>query len=406
MAVMTKIGGALALAVLVGCASHTIPKNIEEAAAGEAYSARYRAPTDELETQSGFIDASQCTGGSFVSKDGPSTAKTSFGASNLGIRGTEVLSIGDLVQVFVEQDETFTGPYVIGVDGNIRLPFAKPVRAVGRTPSQMESRLATVLVEEQLYDQQPRVSVLLTDYAEAEAFVGGAVFEPRQVLIGGANAQTRDVERQRALGASTTSRTLSAALRNAGGVRPDADLTRVQVIRGGQRLQFDIGDALRGGAFPDPVLISGDRVEVPSRGCFQDELMVPSSITAPGVKVFLSNLSETALANAPAAVTEAREMRYGTRYLQAVFGLNCVGGSKLTNANRRAVLFSRNPITGESIVIDRSIESLLRREDRDEFNPFILPEDALACYDSSVISVKNLAAVLGVGAAVLYASDN
>ena len=189
-------------------------------------------------------------------------------------------------------------------------------------------------------------------------------------------------------------------------MRPDADLSRVQVIRGGQRLQFDLRNAVRGQAFPDPVLISGDRVEVPSRGCFQDTLMVPSSVTPPGVKVFLSNLSETALANAPAAVPDAREMRYGTRYLQAVFGLNCVGGSKLTNANRRAVLFSRNPMTGESIVIDRSIESLLRRADRDEFNPYILPEDAMACYDSSVISLKNLAAVLGVGAAVIYASEN
>ncbi len=391
--------------LLFGCASHPVPKNIEAAEAGEAYSARYRAP-NESDTRSGFIDSSQCKDAGQVSSQRLGTDKGGLVSSNLGVRGPEILSIGDLVEVFVEQDETFTGSYVVGVDGNLRLPFAKPIPAVGRTPSQVEARLADVLVEEELYDTAPRVSVLLTDYAEAEAFVSGAVFEPRQVIIGGANAQTRDIERQRALGAATLSRTLSAALRNAGGVRPDADLARVQVIRGGQKLQFDLRNAVRGGAFPDPVLISGDRIEVPSRGCFQDDLMVPSSVTPPGVKVFLSNLAETALANAPAAVSDAREMRYGTRYLQAVFGLNCVGGSKLTNANRRAVLFSRNPMTGESIVIDRSIESLLRRADRDEFNPYILPEDALACYDSSLISLKNLAAVFAVGAAVAYASEN
>jgi hypothetical protein len=266
----------------------------------------------------------------------------------------------------------------------------------------VESSLIDALLAEDLYAVAPRVSVLLADYAQADAFVSGAVFEPRQVFVGGANAQTRDVERQRALGAATLSRTLSSALRNAGGVRPDADLAKVQVIRGGRKTVYDIRNAVRGEAFPDPVLISGDRIVVPSRECFQDWLMVPSSITAPGVKVFMSNLSETALANAPAAVPDAREMRYGTRYLQAVFGLNCVGGSKLTNANRRAVLFSRNPMTGESIVIDRSIEDLLRRADRDEFNPYILPEDALACYDSKAISLKNLAGALGVGAALLY----
>lgn len=406
MAVSPSFTGLLAAVLLVGCASQQTPDNNEIAVLGEAYSALYRAPDDDTEKRSGFIDSQQCRDSGLVGLDSDGIGKGELVASNLGIRGAEILSIGDLVEVFVEQDDTFTGSYVVGVDGNIRLPFAGPVRAVGRTPIQIESRLAQVLVDEELYDTVPRVSVLLTDYAEAEAFVTGAVFEPRQVTIGGANAQTRDVARQRALGASTLSRTLSTALRNAGGVRPDADLARVQIIRGGQRLEFDISNAIYGRSYPDPILISGDRVEVPSRGCFQDDLMVPSSITAPGVKTFLSNLSETALANSQAAVPDAREMRYGTRYLQAVFGLNCVGGSKLTNANRRAVLFSRNPITGESIVIDRSIESLLRRANRDEFNPYILPEDALACYDSSLISLKNLAAILGVGAAVIYASDN
>ncbi len=391
---------------LAGCASQQIPQNNEDAVSGEAYSARYRAPSDDQGIRSGFIDAMQCSDTGTVLVDGAGLTKAGGNPSNFGIRGEEVLSIGDLLQVFVEQDETLSGSYVVGNDGNLRLPFSSALRAVGRTPSQIESDLARLLVEEELYDVEPRVSVLLTDYAAADVFVAGAVFEPRQVIVGGANAQTRDVERQRALGASTFSRTLSAALRNAGGIRPDADLARVQLVRGGKRQQFDISEAMSGRAFPDPILISGDRIEIPSRGCFQDHLMRPTSITAPGVKAFLSNLSETALANAPAAVPDAREMRYGTRYLQAVFGLNCVGGSKLTNANRRAVLFSRNPMTGESIVIDRSIESLLRRADRDEFNPYILPEDALACYDSSVISLKNLAAVLGVGAALAYASEN
>lgn len=95
-------------------------------------------------------------------------------------------------------------------------------------------------------------------------------------------------------------------------------------------------------------------------------------------------------------------MRYGTRFLQAVFGLNCVGGSKLTNANRRAVLFSRNPITGESIVIDRSIEDLLRDAERDEFSPYILPEDSIAYYASKTVSMRNLFAAFGVVTAATY----
>ena len=390
--------------VLASCASHKVPENIETPIDGEAYQAAYRVPGEDLVTRSGFIDAMQCKDGGGLEDEAANGAKyASIGT--LGRRGPEVLSIGDLLNVYVEQDETFTGQYVIGNDGNLKLPFARSVRAAGRRPAQVETDLVQALVEEELYDIPPRVSVLLSDYAEAEVFVAGAVFEPRQVFIGGSNAQTRDPARQNALGAATTSRTLAAALRNAGGIRPDADLARVQVIRGGQRLTFDIRGAVRGRQFPDPVLIAGDRVEVPSRGCFQDGLMVPTSVTPPGVKVFLSNLTETATSNIQAAVPDARDMRYGTRFLQVAFGLNCFGGSKLTNANRRAVLFSRNPMTGESIVIERSIEQVLRRADRDQFNPYILPEDALACYDSSVISLKNLAAVIGVGAAIGAVAD-
>ncbi len=402
MTPISKIAFAALAVLLAACASQETPENLEAPEEGEAYQANYRAPgTDGT---SGFINSLQCTDAGQVASDGFS-AKLGGSASLLGTRGPEVLSIGDLVQVFVEQDDVFTGDYVIGVDGRIRLPFARSVAAAGRRPAQVEAAIANALVAEELYEIKPRVSVLLSDYAEAEVFVSGAVFEPRQVIIGGSNAQTRDPQRQAARGASTTSRTLSAALRNAGGIRPDADLARVTLVRGGQRQRLDIRGAVRGQPFPDPVLIAGDRLEVPSRGCFQDPLMVPSSVTPPGVKVFLSNTAETVLANAPGAIPDGREMRYGTRFLQGVFGLNCVGGSKLTNANRRAVLFSRNPITGESIVIDRSIESILRREDRDEFNPYILPEDAMACYDSSVVSLKNLAAALGIVTAAIFVVD-
>ncbi|WP_316015098.1 polysaccharide biosynthesis/export family protein [Roseobacter sp. HKCCA0434] len=385
----------LALA-LAGCASHETPRNVEAPEDGEAYQARYRSPLTE--GISGFIDSERCI-------DTPPAATIVSHPGLPGARGAEVLSVGDLLQVFVEQDETFSGDYVIGMDGRLRLPFARPVAAAGQSPAEVEAAIASALVAAEIYGYRPQVSVLLADYAEADVFVSGAVFEPRQVVIGGANAQTRDLVRQTSRGAATTSRTLSAALRNAGGVRPDADLARVTLIRGGTRQEFDLSGAVAGLPHADPVLIAGDTVAVPSRNCFQEALMVPSAISPPGVTVFLSNTAETVLANAQGAIPDAREMRYGTRFLQAVFGLNCVGGSKLTNANRRAVLFSRNPITGESIVIDRSIEDILRRADRDEFNPYILPEDAMACYDSTVISLKNLAAALGIVGAAIYVAD-
>ncbi len=58
---------------------------------------------------------------------------------------------------------------------------------------------------------------------------------------------------------------------------------------------------------------------------------------------------------------------------------NCVGGGRSTSTDRSSVLFSRNPTNGVSIVIERDIEDLLRRADRDDYDPYLLPKDSLAC---------------------------
>ena len=114
----------------------------------------------------------------------------------------------------------------------------------------------------------------------------------------------------------------------------------------------------------------------------------------------MSNLSQPADANALAAVTkDTTELRYGTRFMQAVFGMNCFGGAKLTNANRSAVLLTRDPVTKDSVVIERNIEDLLRRADRDSYDPYLMPYDAIACYDSTVTSLAEVGRILAAASA-------
>jgi polysaccharide export outer membrane protein len=147
----------------------------------------------------------------------------------------------------------------------------------------------------------------------------------------------------------------------------------------------------------DIMLLTGDEVRVPTRLCFQDDLMRPSPISPPGVNLFLSNLTQPAQNNAGSAVGQTvRQMPYGSRYMQAVIDANCVGGARTTSAHRSAVLFSRNPMTGVSVVIERDIEDLLRRADRDDYDPYLLPSDAMACYDSTITNIAEIGRVLGV----------
>ncbi len=47
---------------------------------------------------------------------------------------------------------------------------------------------------------------------------------------------------------------------------------------------------------------------------------------------------------------------------------------------------------------------MLGRADRDDFDPYILPGDALACYDSTITNVFELARGFGVIAATVAVS--
>lgn len=123
--------------------------------------------------------------------------------------------------------------------------------------------------------------------------------------------------------------------------------------------------------------------------------MVPSPISPPGVSLFLSNLTQPAAGNALAGIgKDVREVPYGTRYMQAVVDTNCVGGARMTNGHRSAALYSRNPLTQVSVVIERDIEDMMRRADRDDYDPYVLPGDAIACYDSAVTNVTGLGSAL------------
>lgn len=381
-----RIALAAAMTGLTGCAAMAPIANLEPIARGGGYQPQYRSE-DALARQSNStpLAHSRC-----VNDAAPGLFPVS---STMAAPDVEVLTSGDLLDVRIGQDETFSGAYKVSQDGTLRLPHMPPVRAEGLSVEAVEASIAERLVAASFYRGAPDVSVRVTDTAGARVFVSGAVFEPGSMVIGGVGGKDVDSARQRAIGWIAEGRRLSRALQSAGGVRPDADLSQVVVLRGANRMVLDVRPALTGQPYADIVLLAGDRIEVASRNCFQDALMVPSAITAPGMKVYMSNLTQPASNNASSAIgKETQDLRYGTRLMQAMVGMNCVGGARLTNADRSVVLLTHNPITGASIVISRRIEDLVRRADRDDFNPYIFPGDAMACYDSrqtNILAITN-----------------
>ena len=376
-----------------GCAALNDISNREPVAQGESYQAQYRSD-EPAAVGEGSVSAN-------LRKCNSDGETSSLSAVKSVLPDVEKLSPGDLLDIAVGSDETFSGKYEVSQDGTLKLRHLGNVAAFGRGTAEIEADIVRALIAKAFYNVAPRVSVRVADFASARVFVSGAVFEAGTVSIGGAIGPAIDSARQQALGGTAEGRRLSRALQGAGGVRPDADLARITLKRGRSRQVIDVRPAIAGRPYSDLVLLSGDQIEVPSRGCFQEALMTPSPISPLGAKVFMSNLTQPAVSNSNSAIgKEARELRYGTRFIQALVGTNCVGGAKFTNADRSAVLYTRNPMTGESIVIERRIEDLLRRGDRDDYDPFILPNDAIACYDSAMTNVAEVAKTIGVVAGV------
>ncbi len=235
-----------------------------------------------------------------------------------------------------------------------------------------------------------RVTLSLLERGPLRVVISGAVFQAGRVVIN-ERAGMLDLMRQNAVGAHPLNSTLSTAITTAGGVRPDADIARVELRRAGRVRIIDLTGMVSGDPVNDVMVLDGDRVIVPSRGCFQAELARPTPITPPGIRTYVSNLVVPANNNGGAGIgRDSTNFPYGIRLLQALASVNCVGGAQMTNADRWAVLVSVNPLDGQTEVIERRVEALVRRPDRDAYNPVLMPNDAIACYDSRVTNAREL----------------
>jgi polysaccharide biosynthesis/export protein len=303
-------------------------------------------------------------------------------------------SIGDRFNVQVPGAAEYSGDYVINADGRVILPFAGELPVRGATNSELTASIEKALLKAKLFQPEGfKIAVRPVQYASINITVSGAVFTRGRHTIG-----ARDDKTDKALtktGDSPTERFVGAALRAAQGVRPDADLTDIRLSRNGKTYKLNWRGALTGAPVDDVPLMDGDHIHVAESACFQSALVRPSQITLIGIRVFTSNLTAPALHNSNSGVNkDSTSLPYGTRLLAGVVSANCVGGSLASNAGRYAILISRNPKTMETEVVQRSVEELVLSPDRDTINPYLMPDDAIACYDSASTDAREVANTL------------
>lgn len=315
------------------------------------------------------------------------------------------LSPGDLIRLTIPGvgGEEFSGEYEVTFNGNLDIPFLAPVPVLGLVTSEVEARLRDVLIREQYFRPELlKVSIQALDYSPIQVAVAGEVFEPGRILLSTADAQvlTTNVEGETVAlpGDYPVERYLTSALKAIGGVKPTADVTQIQVLRGTESLVVDLSGIFSGTSVADFPLVSGDQVIIPNSGQFQRGLIKPSQITPDSIDLYVSNVTQPGGGNVldGTANINVASFEYGTSLAQALVSARCVGGTRSTNANRRAVLIQTNDDTGALVTSEYNINDLIEdAAESPENNPFLMPSDAIACYDSRNINIRGILGTIG-----------
>jgi polysaccharide export outer membrane protein len=154
------------------------------------------------------------------------------------------ISALDKITIRVFQVEDLSGQFQVDAAGNLQLPLVGMVQAAGKTSSELADEIERTLGAR--YLRNPDVQLTITEFAQQQVTLEGAVREPGVVPIRG-----------------TT--TLMTAIAMAHGLSDDANPARIVVFRtiGGQRMAaaFDLR-SIRQSQAPDPAIYGNDIIVV------------------------------------------------------------------------------------------------------------------------------------------------
>lgn len=308
------------------------------------------------------------------------------------------LSPGDRIEVTIPNEEYFTRIYEVNPEGRIEVPYLGALSVEGLEPLEAEQTLIQALTMGGYFPSNTlKLTLQVVLWAPVSVGISGEVFSPGQITINELAEEDRlDVignDTQFIVGDYPPRRTLTRAIKTAGGVTPNGDITRVRVVRGNREKIIDLTGVFTGETVDNIPLVAGDQVIIPTADRFQPELVRPSAITLSGMKILVSNLAIPASSNTLASISNEQEgikFPYGGRFSQAVVSTNCVGGTKATNASRKAILVRVDRKTGKTSYLERPVEDLIRHSTTNAENPLLMPRDAVACYDSRVTNTRDV----------------
>ena len=240
------------------------------------------------------------------------------------------LSPGDRLEVSIPKETYFSRVYEVNEEGSLEIPYLGAMSVAGLELAHVEDKLAYALVNKGFFPPNTlQMTIQVVEWSPITVHVAGELFQPGAMQINlpyYPEESSVSPDANQITGEFPYRRYLTDALEAGGGVLPTANVKEIRLIRDNQEQVFDLSGALTGEAFENIPLIAGDRIIVPAAERFQAELVRPSAITRPGIKVFVSNLTVPASSNATSAIGNTEEgitFPYGARFSQAVIATNC-----------------------------------------------------------------------------------
>ncbi len=310
------------------------------------------------------------------------------------------LSPGDRLRIKIpgEGGELFSGDYEVNLYGNLEIPYLDPLPVGGLQTKEVQQKLRKILLDKEFFlPELLQISVQILDFGAIRVDISGEVFDPGRIVINDGSKNQNTSETDAVAGDNAMDRYLSKALKTVGGITPRADLTQIEIIRYGKKYQtVDFSGIFDGEPIEDIPLVDGDQIIVRKAEKFQPELVRPSPITPDDIPLYVSNLSDPAGGRALEGASRISETRfvYGSRLSQILISAQCLGGDFIERG-RFVILVREDVITKEVSVINESVETIvLESPTQEEMNPFLMPNDGIACYDSNIANARNFFSLL------------
>lgn len=266
-----------------------------------------------------------------------------------------ILGEGDILFINFLGLELFNNYYTINPEGNLILPELNQFYASGLTLKDLNQKLTN---EYKKYIIDPNIEILISFYRPINFYIKGEVIDPGMHQL--SNNKLKEAPKYLPINASGTNPLptsdslitvkLFDAIKKAGGVTNNADLSKVSIIRnnsdsqGGGKIKTDI-DLLHlitsGDQKNNIRIFDGDIINIPkSNKSIKEQLLTinNSNISPSKISVFITgNIDDPG----------SYEFRKGVNMIQVI---TSAGGKKLLSKNIEFIRFNNSGMTQKRVI--------------------------------------------------------